>query len=72
MRVRACCSRMQMCKNIRLVVLSDMLLNPTFKMTTSFANIEDCAEICMLHGNIETLQLKIFENMKNQSTKRIN
>ena len=28
-----------MFKNKRLVILFDMLLNPSFKMTTSFANI---------------------------------
>ena len=28
-----------MFKYIRLVILFDMLLNPSFKMTTSFANI---------------------------------
>ena len=27
-----------MFKNIRLVILFDMLLNPSFKITTSFAN----------------------------------
>ena len=28
-----------MVKNMRLVILFDMLLNPTFKLTASFANI---------------------------------
>ena len=28
-----------MFKNMRLVILFDILLNPSFKMTTSFANI---------------------------------
>ena len=28
-----------MFKNVRLVILFDMLFNPGFKMTTSFANI---------------------------------
>ena len=28
-----------MFKNMRLVILFDMLLNPSFKMTTSFANV---------------------------------
>ena len=28
-----------MFKNMRLVILFDMLLNPSFKMTTRFANI---------------------------------
>ena len=27
-----------MFKNMRLIILFDMLLNPSFKMTTSFAN----------------------------------
>ena len=29
-----------MFKNMRIVILFDMLLNPSFKMTTRFANIE--------------------------------
>ena len=28
-----------MFKNMKLVILFDMLLNPSFKMTTNFANI---------------------------------
>ena len=28
-----------MCKNMRFVILFDMLFNPNFKMTTSFANL---------------------------------
>ena len=28
-----------MFKNMRLVILFDMLLNPSFKMTTGFANV---------------------------------
>ena len=28
-----------MLKNMRLIILFDMLLSPSFKMTTSFANI---------------------------------
>ena len=28
-----------MFKNMRLVILFDMLVNPSFKMTTSFANV---------------------------------
>ena len=28
-----------MFKNMRLVIVFDMLLNPSFKMTTSFANV---------------------------------
>ena len=38
-RVKACSSGVKMFKNMRLVTLFDMLLNPSFKMTTSFANI---------------------------------
>ena len=37
--MKACCGGVQMFKNTRLVNLFDMLLNPSFKMTTSFANI---------------------------------
>ena len=37
-RVEACCGGVQMLKNMRLVILSDMLVNPSFKMT-SFAKI---------------------------------
>ena len=29
-----------MFKNMRLVILFDMLFNPSFKMTTDFANID--------------------------------
>ena len=29
----------EMFKNMRLVILFDMFLNPNFKMTTSFANV---------------------------------
>ena len=39
MGVKACCGGVQMFKNMRLVVLFDMFLNPSFKMTTGFANI---------------------------------
>ena len=38
-RVKACCCGVYMFKNMRLVILFDMLLNPSFKMTTSFANV---------------------------------
>ena len=38
-RGKACCGRVHMLKNMRLVILYDMFLNPNFKMTTSFANI---------------------------------
>ena len=37
--VKACCGGVQMFKNMTLVILFNMLLNPNFKMTTSFANI---------------------------------
>ena len=33
-----------MFKNMRLVILFDMLLNPSFKMTTRFANIARTTE----------------------------
>ena len=39
MSVKACCGGWQMFKIMRLAILFDMLLNPSFKMTTSFANI---------------------------------
>ena len=32
-----------MFKSMRLIILFDMLLNPNFKMTTSFANIAGTA-----------------------------
>ena len=35
---KACCGEVQMSKNMRLVILFDMLLNPSFTMTTSFTN----------------------------------
>ena len=37
-RVKACHGRVQMFKNMRLVILFYIFLNPTFKMTTSFVN----------------------------------
>ena len=37
--VKACCGGVQMFKNMGLVILFDMLLNPSVKMTTSLANI---------------------------------
>ena len=33
------CGRVYMFKNMRLVILFNMLLNPNFKITTSFANV---------------------------------
>ena len=39
MWVKECCDGVQMFKNMRLVILFDMLLNPSFKMMGSFANI---------------------------------
>ena len=39
MRVKACCGGVRMFKNMRLVILFDMFLNPSFKMTTSFTSI---------------------------------
>ena len=44
-----------MFKNMRLVILSDMFLNPNFKMTTSFANIARTTEIYIL-GKISNHQ----------------
>ena len=37
--VKACSGGVYMFKNMRLVILFDMLINPSFKTTTSFANI---------------------------------
>ena len=37
-RVKACCGGVYMLKNMQLVILFDMLLNPSFKVTTGFAN----------------------------------
>ena len=37
--VKACCGGVQMFENMRLVVLFDMLLNPSFRMAASFVNI---------------------------------
>ena len=39
MQVKACCGGVFMFKNMRFVILFDMFLDPSFKMTTSFANI---------------------------------
>ena len=39
MRVKYHFEQVQMFKNIRLAILFDKLLNPSFKMTASFANI---------------------------------
>ena len=37
--VKACCGGVQMFENMRLVILFDMLLNPSFRMAASFVNI---------------------------------
>ena len=39
MRVKACCRGGHIFKNMRLVILLDMFLNHSFKITISFANI---------------------------------
>ena len=39
LRVKACCGGVYMLENMRIVILFDMILNPSFKMTASFANI---------------------------------
>ena len=36
---KACCCGLQLLQNMRLVILFDMFLNPSFKMATSFGNI---------------------------------
>ena len=38
-RVKACSGGVQMFKNMGLLILFDMFLNPSFQMTASFANI---------------------------------
>ena len=38
-QVNACCGRVWVFKNMRLVIIFDMLHNLSFKMTTSFANV---------------------------------
>ena len=42
-RVKACCGGVLMFKNMRLVILFDMFLNPSFKMTASFVNTAKAA-----------------------------
>ena len=37
--VKACCGGVYMLKNMRLVIVFDMFLNPSFKMLTGFTNI---------------------------------
>ena len=39
MQVKAYCGGVQMFKNMRVVILFDMFLNPNFKMMTSFPNV---------------------------------
>ena len=39
MKTKACCSGVQMFKNMKLYILFDMFLNPSYKMATYFANI---------------------------------
>ena len=38
-RIKACCGGVYMFKNMQLVILFDMFLNPSFKIMTSFANV---------------------------------
>ena len=38
-RIKASCGGLQVFKVLRLLILFNMLLNPSFKMMTSFANI---------------------------------
>ena len=51
-----------MFKNIRIVVLFDMLVNPSFKMTTSFANIARTTT-----GTIKFIYWERFQVIKNWS-----
>ena len=41
-----------MFKNMRLVILFDMLLNPSFKMTTGFANVARTTDIVIFKDKI--------------------
>ena len=36
---QTCCGGAQMFKNMRLVIVFDMFLNPSFEMMASFANV---------------------------------
>ena len=38
-----------MFKNVRLVILFDVLLNPSFKMTASFANIARTTQLAQVN-----------------------
>ena len=49
-----------MFKNIRIVILFDMLINPSFKMTTSFANIARTTA-----GTIKFIYWERFQVIKN-------
>ena len=48
-----------MFKNMRLVILFDMLLNPSFKMATSFTNVARTTAISttILHVNIKSCKV---------------
>ena len=39
MQVKTCHARAQILKNMRFVILFDMLLNPVFKVRTYFGNV---------------------------------
>ena len=56
-----------MFKNMRLVILFDMLLNPSFKMTTSFAN-KFFNEIINLGINKEKTEYKRLSSSINRDT----
>ena len=51
-----------MFKNMGLVILFDMFLNPSFKMTTSFANIARTAAsyLCYCFISLQTSSIKPF------------
>ena len=63
-----------MLKNMRLVILSDMLVNPSFKMTTSFAKIaRTTARIFLSLPNLQTksLFMPVIETLSNFIWKKI-
>ena len=40
-QVKVCCIAVYMFKNMRIAILLDMVLNPSFKMTRSVANVAE-------------------------------
>ena len=58
MQVKACCGGVSMFTNMTLFILFKMFLNPSFKMTTSFANV--AATIASTRFNTEKDFVTIF------------